>query len=135
MDDDIVEFDLDLSAVSSTVSIDDSVISNNDTFTITLDDTYSTDWISTSCKPGIEISDGDVRIHQDGDLKIGDRSLKDFMDKMEERLGIYTLNPELEQEVEELKKLGQQYKDLEEKIKSKKKLLDTIKNSDMPSCQ
>ena len=133
MEDDIVEFDI--STVSSTVEIDDSIYNNSDTFTISVDDTVFSDYsidFGPYTKPGIAVTEGNLTIHDEGDLKIGDRSLKEFMSQVEEKLGIYTLNPELEEEVYELKQLGKQYRELEEKIKSKKKLLETIKNSDTP---
>ena len=123
MDDDT--FEIDLSSVSSASNYVHTFGSADDMITFSVDDS-----ITLSVTDPVER--GSLRV--DGDIKVGDRSLLEFMDKVEERLGIFTLNPELEDEVSELKELGKQYRELEEKIKSKKELLDTIKNSDMISC-
>ena len=61
------------------------------------------------------------------DLDINGKSLKDWMERVEERLNILTPNPELEKEWEELKSLGEQYRQLEQHIKDKQATWDRLK--------
>ena len=81
-------------------------------------------------------SGGTVNINTDGmtleescDIKIGERSLKDFMDRVEERLGILRPNLELEEKWENLKGLRQAYMDLEKEIIEKEKMWKILKET------
>ena len=98
-----------------TISID----SSNYTFSNT---PYT--WDSTA-KVNID-ADG-VQVKDGGDIKIGNQSLKEFMDKVEERLAILRINPELEEKWEELKSLGEKYRELEKEILEKEKLMEMLK--------
>ena len=70
---------------------------------------------------------GTVCVPEEGDFKIGERSLKDFMDKVEQRLAILRPNEGLEARWEELKKLGDQYRELEKELQDKEKMWDILK--------
>ena len=70
---------------------------------------------------------GTVMVPADGDFKIGERSLKDFMDKVEQRLAILRPNEALEERWEELKALGDQYRELEKQLQEKEKMWDILK--------
>ena len=54
---------------------------------------------------------------EDADLVIGKKSMRDWMEKVEERLNILTPNPEMEKEWDDLRKLGERYRKLEKKCK------------------
>lgn len=69
-----------------------------------------------------------VSIPKDGDLKIGDRSLTEFMDRVEERLGILRPNEGLESRWAELKELRQRYQELEKELLEKEKIMDILKD-------
>ena len=56
------------------------------------------------------------------------RDLAEKVDRIEERLGIFKIDPELEQEWEQLKSLGDQYRELEQKILEKKKVWNILKD-------
>ena len=56
---------------------------------------------------------------ENADLLINDKSLKTWMERVEERLNILTPNPELEKEWDDLRKLGERYRKLEKKCKEK----------------
>lgn len=56
---------------------------------------------------------------EDADIDLNGKSLKTWMEKVEERLNILTPNPELEKEWDELRKLGERYRKLEKKCKEK----------------
>lgn len=53
------------------------------------------------------------------DIDINGKSLKSWMEKVEERLNILTPNSELEAEWDELKELGERYRALEQRCKEK----------------
>ena len=83
---------------------------------------YSLDSFNMNYNPGVDITAGDLTVHDQGDIKLGDRSLKEFMNKMEERLNILHPNPELENQWNELKQLGEQYRKLEEELLEKERM-------------
>jgi hypothetical protein len=77
---------------------------------------------------------GTVNIDTDGmtlkescDIKIGERSLKDFIDRVEEQLAILRPAPELEDRWEKLKDLRQQYEALKADIVEKEKIMKILK--------
>ena len=66
------------------------------------------------------------------DIDINGKSLKDWMEKVEERLNILTPNPELEQEWDELRRLGERYRKLEKKCKEKAEVWNKLKSMPKP---
>jgi len=100
------------------------------TDTITVHDDYSFDFSNidfNTFNPGIDVSQGDIKIHNDGDIKLGEKSLKQFMDRVEERLNILHPNPEMEHKWEELKALGDKYRELEREIMEKETMWEKLK--------
>lgn len=87
--------------------------------------TPNTVWTSTGTGNGYNWSGtGNVSVEQSGtislkgknaDVDINGKSLKNWMEKVEQRLNILTPNTELEAEWDELKELGQRYKELEQR--------------------
>jgi hypothetical protein len=77
--------------------------------------------------PGVNISNDGITMKPEADLKIGDRSLKDFMDRVEDRLAILHPNEALEDKWEELKNLRRQYEALEKDILEKEKIMKILK--------
>lgn len=91
-------------------------------------------WQSTNISPGIMttnqnsvfIDTNGLTLNKDCDIKIGDRSLRKFMDdthqmldSISERINVLTVRPELEQQWQDLQLLGQQYRKLEKEILEK----------------
>jgi hypothetical protein len=68
---------------------------------------------------------GDAEI--EGDLKIKGKSLADAIDNIEKRLAILHPNKDLEERWEQLKALGEQYRELERDILEKEKIWETLK--------
>ena len=66
------------------------------------------------------------------DLDINGKSLKDWMEKVEERLNILTPNPELEKEWDELRRLGERYRRLEKKCQEKAEVWNKLKAMPKP---
>jgi hypothetical protein len=77
--------------------------------------------------PNVNISSDGITMKPDTDLKIGDRSLKDFMDRVEDRLAILHPNEALEDKWEQLKDLRKQYEALEKDIIEKEKIMEILK--------
>jgi hypothetical protein len=77
----------------------------------------------------VHISGNGITMEPQADIKIGDRSLKEFMNSVEERLGILRPNPELEDKWENLKGLRKAYMDLEAEILEKEKMWNILKKA------
>jgi hypothetical protein len=77
--------------------------------------------------PSVNISTNGVEIKGEGDLKIGDRSMKDFMDKVEDQLAILRPAPELEEKWDQLKELRRQYEECKQDILEKEKIMKILK--------
>lgn len=75
----------------------------------------------------VHIDADGVKINEDGDLKIGDRSLKDFMNRIEDHLAILRPNKELENKWDQLKELRRQYEALEKDFIEKEKIMKILK--------
>ena len=76
---------------------------------------------------------GKVHIQgENADLVIGDKSMKAWMEKVEERLNILTPNPEMEKEWDDLRKLGERYRKLEKKCKEKSDVWNKLKAMPKP---
>jgi hypothetical protein len=69
---------------------------------------------------------------KDADLLINDKSLKTWMEKVEERLNILTPNPEMEKEWDQLRKLGARYRKLEQKCREKSDMWNKLKAMPKP---
>jgi len=69
---------------------------------------------------------------EDADLLINDKSLKTWMEKVEERLNILTPNPEMEAEWDQLRKLGERYRKLEKKCREQADMWNKLKNMPRP---
>jgi len=70
---------------------------------------------------------------EDADLLINDKSLKTWMEKVEERLNIMTPNPALEKEWDQLRKLGERYRKLEKKCKEQSDVWRKLKSMPKPN--
>jgi hypothetical protein len=109
---------------------------------ITVPNTYITDstylgvggggtgynWTTTTTNiPTVNIDTNGVNIKEGGDIKIGNKSLSDAIEKIEERLGILNPNPALEDRWDKLKELRKQYMELEKDLLEKEKIMEILK--------
>lgn len=69
---------------------------------------------------------------EQADIDINGKSMKAWMEQVEERLNILTPNPELEKEWDELRKLGERYRKLEKKCKEKAEVWKKLKSMSPP---
>jgi hypothetical protein len=83
----------------------------------------SLDWSNLTIGSSINSSitqSGIMELHgENADLKINGRSLMSAIDALEQRLNILVPNPELEAEWDELRELGERYRELERRCKEK----------------
>ena len=114
-----------------TVSGSHSVIGGLD-YTYTTNTTNATSpWLNVSngSSPAMTVQQsGTIEIKgKDADIKINDKSMVTWMEKVEERLNILTPNPELEKDWDDLRRLGQRYRALEKKCKEKAQMWAALK--------
>jgi hypothetical protein len=86
----------------------------------TTSDVYT---IATGWSNGANVSNGTsgkISLQgKDADIEINGESLVAMLKRIEERINLLTVNHELESEWEELRELGNQYRELEQRIKDK----------------
>jgi hypothetical protein len=105
-----------------------STITNGSTYTTGT--SWSQDYsFSNVTSSNVHISGNGITMEPQADIKIGDRSLKEFMNAVDERLGILRPNPELEDKWENLKGLRKAYMDLEAEILEKEKMWNILKKA------
>jgi len=68
---------------------------------------------TTIAPPKVQLGDDGIKMDAGTDIKIGDRSLKEFMAKMEERMAILVPDPKKLEKFEALKKAYDHYKTME----------------------
>ena len=95
--------------------------------------TYTTNttspFLATGSNPAMVVNQsGSIDIQgQNADIKINGKSMKTWMEAVEERLNILTPNPELEKEWDDLRRLGERYRALERKCKEKAQMWAALK--------
>jgi len=70
---------------------------------------------------------------EDADIRVNGRSLMNAIDALEQRLNILVPNPELEAEWNELRELGERYRELEKKCKEKGEMWKKLKSMPPPN--
>jgi len=74
---------------------------------------------------------GKLSLHgKNADIEINGESLIAMLKRIEERINLLTVNHKLESEWEELRELGNQYRELEQRIKDKLETWDKLKAQD-----
>ena len=98
-------------------------------------------WTTTGTGTGWQSAVGTVQVTpsatialkgEDADIDINGKSMKAWMEKVEERLNILTPNPELEKDWDDLRKLGERYRKLEKKCKEKAEVWKKLKSMPPP---
>jgi hypothetical protein len=70
---------------------------------------------------------------ENADIKINGKSLVDTLTALEQRLNILTPNPKLEAEWDELRELGERYRELEKQCKEKAEMWTKLKSMPAPT--
>jgi hypothetical protein len=81
-------------------------------------------WTNTSINSTLSVQ-GDAEF--DGEVTVKGRSLAEFMESVEQRLNILRPNPDLEAEWDQLRALGEQYRELERQLTEKSQMWATLK--------
>lgn len=97
--------------------------------------TYTTNTTSPWIATGTDINSamvvnqsGTIEIKgEDADIKINGKSMKTWMEAVEERLNILTPNPDMERDWDDLRRLGERYRKLEKKCKEKARMWQELK--------
>jgi hypothetical protein len=130
-------FDQDTITLNTTPSVS---ITSPYTVTGTIGTTFPNSiWTTTgtgaTSAPWLTTNPTGAKIQLDGenaDVTVNGWSLVDAVKRIEERLGLYQPNPELEAEWEDLRALGEQYRKLEQHIKDKQATFDRLKAMPAP---
>ena len=67
------------------------------------------------------------------DIDINGRSLMKTLDALQERLNMLTPNPEMEAEWDQLRELGERYRELEQQCREKTQMWDKLKSMPKPN--
>jgi len=95
----------------------------------------------TSVNIGSSVTDYNMKVEQSGqvdikgekaDIRINGKSMNRWMEQVEQRLNILTVNPELEKEWDDLRRLGERYRKLEKKCQDKAKMWEALKKLPKP---
>lgn len=96
----------------------------------TTSDSYTIGVSNGSSSKG-NISAGKLQLNgKDADIEINGESMVTMLKRIEERLNLLSVNPELESEWEELRELGNRYRELEQRIKDKQETWARLKAQD-----
>ena len=94
---------------------------------------YSNLTWSTTSSPTTISQGGTMELRgENADIKVNGRSLMDAIDALEQRLNILVPNPELEKEWDELRELGERYRELEKQCKEKGEMWKKLKQMPPP---
>lgn len=134
--------------LTNTITIDETLTSVGAIGTSALGDYYtatstSIDWSNisigtgwTATTPSTIKQDGTMELRgENADIKINGRSLMEAITKLEERLNVLVPNPELEKEWDELRELGERYRELEKKCKEKGEMWKKLKSMPPPEAK
>jgi hypothetical protein len=119
-----------MSSISDSLNVDLSTAASNVIWTTSpsWNGTYSITGAGTSSTPMTVNQGGKIDITGEGaDITMNGKSLKNWMERVEERLNILTVNAELEAEWDELRELGERYRELEQKCKEKGEMWKKLK--------
>lgn len=126
---------IDISSVgASTVSISPSYTFANSGLTTSTISGIGTGGWSTQVTPALTVGNSGMLslVGDKADIEINGVSLCETLKNLEQRLNILRPNPSLETEWNELKQLGEQYRELENKILEKQKMWDILKKMPPP---
>jgi hypothetical protein len=113
-----------ISTGTNNVTIGTGAGYNGTHYTYTTDGTSHSTWGTNSVT---KITGNGLELDADADIKIGTKSLKKFLESVEERLAILQSRPDLEEKWDKLKDLKKQYDDMVKDIEEKQKIMDILK--------
>jgi hypothetical protein len=94
--------------------------------TYTINDNWSiTDTANSTTK--VRIHGQGIELDEEADIVIKGKKLSEVLAGIETRLGLLTANPKLESEFEELRALGERYRELERQLNQQLQTWDILK--------
>ena len=87
----------------------------------------SNPWLTTNTIDGYNTLSVKGNADFDSDITVKGRSLTEFMESVEQRLNILRPNPAMEAEWDQLRELGEQYRELEKQLTEKSQMWATLK--------
>jgi len=87
----------------------------------------TTGWDTTASPGTLHVKGNSVF---EGNITVKGRDLTEMLEAIESRLAILTPNPDLEAEFDELRALGDAYREAEKKFKEQKRVFEILKNQD-----
>jgi hypothetical protein len=126
---------IDMSSVGvNTVSITPSYTFANSGLTTSTISAAGTGGWNTQVSPALTVGNSGMLslVGDKADIEINGVSLCETLKSLEQRLNILRPNPSLETDWDDLKKLGEQYRELENKILEKQKMWDILKKMPPP---
>jgi hypothetical protein len=114
-----------LGPTTSTISVSPTWLGSNGT-------TGGFSW--SNAQPSATVAEsGKLSLHgNEADIEINGASLLSMIQRIEQRLNILSPNKQLEEEWEQLKELGEQYRALEKKLTEQGKMWETLKKMPPP---
>jgi len=83
---------------------------------------------STTLVPQITTGSGKIKLTgENPDIEIGEHSLMEILEGIRRQLALVKLHPDLEEEFEELRRIGDQYRAKEKELLEKRKVWETLK--------
>jgi hypothetical protein len=117
-------------ATSNTYTINPSSTTAGSIFVST--GTYGTPTWTTGASPVQMNQSGKIQLTGEGaDVEINGLSLKKVLEGIEDRLGMLRPAADLEKDWDELRRLGNEYRQLEREIREKMAVWDTLKKQDL----
>lgn len=117
-------------ATSNTYTINPSSTTAGSIFVST--GTYGTPTWTTGASPVQMNQSGKIQLNgKDADVEINGLSLKKVLEGIEDRLGMLRPAADLEKDWDELRRLGNEYRQLEREIREKMAVWDTLKKQDL----
>jgi hypothetical protein len=111
----------DTTNITGSYSYPNTISAGGGPYTISAGTGINSPWATINSSPKIRL-DG-----EGADIEVNGVSLMDMIEKIEQRLNILHPNEKLEAEWEELRELGNRYRELEQHIKDKQATWDRLK--------
>jgi hypothetical protein len=91
-------------------------------------------WSTTASTTASTMSPSSIQVKGDaeflGNIKIKGRNLTDWLETVDSRLGLLHIDAALETEFDELKALGDAYREAERRFNAQKRVYEILKNTD-----
>ena len=98
---------------------------------VTINSSSNYVWTNSNLTGASDIKSNAINIQGDavfkGNITWQDRDMREWFESVESRLGMLRPNPEMESTWDELKRLGDQYRALEKKLKEQQQVFDVLK--------